>query len=79
VIYVEFTTNHFTDFALGESECSFVINYDDYSTESTSVLLYINCPVAIDMKFGNSEREVSRADWVGKFKDTVEWTIEGAA
>jgi hypothetical protein len=29
LIYVEFTTNHFTDFALGEGTCSFVINNDD--------------------------------------------------
>jgi hypothetical protein len=74
---VQFDTDHFTSFVLGDNECSFVINNDDPSTASTAVTLNIECRVATDMKFANSQRDLETAPWAGRFRDTVSWTIEG--
>jgi len=51
--YVEFTTDHFTDFAIWESTWSFTINNDDASTTSQNVILNISAPWAQFMRFSN--------------------------
>ena len=52
--YVEFTTNHFTDFAILWSTWSFVINNDDATTTSQNVTLNIYISPSISgMRFSN--------------------------
>ena len=41
--------------------------------------LNIECRVATDMKFANSQRDLDTTPWEGRFRDTISWTIEGIA
>jgi hypothetical protein len=52
--YAEFTTNHFTDFAIQSTTWSFTINSDNAYTNNKTVTLNINIPVSISgMRFSN--------------------------
>jgi len=52
--YVEFTTNHFTDFAISNWVGSFTINNDAASTTSQTVTLNISTtPPAVQMRFSD--------------------------
>jgi hypothetical protein len=69
--YIQFTTDHFTEFILSKTLCSFVINNDDLETNTGNVVLNIDCPTAKKMRFGNSKEEVERAEW-NNFETTQE-------
>jgi len=68
--YVEFTTTHFTDFAIvGVGELppepltwSFVINNDEAYTLTSVVLLSLDASWATHMKFSNDNE--NRSDWI---------------
>jgi hypothetical protein len=76
LIYVEFTTNHFTDFALGEGTCSLVINNNEQSTTNIEVKLQTNCDIKPDvMRFSNSSLTIDTAKWV-PFQEGYPWKLE---
>ena len=74
--YIEFTTDHFTDFAIQATTGSFVINNDNANTTGITVTLNINIPVAISgMRFSNNG--TSRSSWQS-YSTSVAWTLSGS-
>jgi hypothetical protein len=71
---VEFQTDHFTEFVLGEAICSFVINRDDASTDDTRVSLETSCDGALHMRFSNDAERLSHTEWI-EFSPEYPWQI----
>ncbi|MFZ2718612.1 MAG: delta-60 repeat domain-containing protein, partial [Candidatus Absconditicoccaceae bacterium] len=73
--YVEFTTNHFTDFAITDFAGSFTINNDAASTSSTGVTLNISTsPAASYIRFSNDGSNRSSREGYSTSKT---WTLTG--
>ncbi len=72
--YVEVKSTHFTLFAIAGDTGSFVINNDDPSTLSDTVMLSIDLPVAAQMRFQNDSDVWTRSDRVN-YDTSLSWTL----
>ncbi len=72
--FLTFQADHFTYFAVGTQEWSFLINNGDISTATTGVVLYNNVQNITQMKFGNSTWEVLSASFE-PFSSTKNWYL----
>jgi len=72
--YIQFETNHFTYFAVGTEDGSFLINNGDLSTDVTGVVLYNNVKNMSGMKFWNDTWELLLASWE-TFAITKNWAL----
>ena len=70
--YVEVRTTHFTLFSVEWLTWNFVINNDDQTTFSNTVLLTIDLPVAAQMRFSNDNS--TRSDWE-PYVTTTGWSL----
>lgn len=61
--FLTFQADHFTYFAIGAEEWSFLINNWDLNTNTTGVMLYNNVQDISQMKFWNSVDEVNSANF----------------
>ena len=72
--YLRFQSDHFTYFAIGTEEWSFLINNWDLNTASTWVVLNNNIQNIAQMKFGNNTGELLSASWEA-FSVTRNWFL----
>ncbi|MFZ2912557.1 MAG: DUF4215 domain-containing protein, partial [Candidatus Absconditicoccaceae bacterium] len=77
VKYIQFQTNHFTQFIVSKKDCSFVINQDETLTSQLDVTLQTTCDKPLSrMRFSNTADGLSNADWIN-FQSEYQRKIAG--
>ncbi|MEI8252931.1 MAG: hypothetical protein WCG25_04205 [bacterium] len=65
---------------MAKARCTFTINDDTTTTDTTSVSLISNCKTVgikeeISMRFANDPKGLEKSEWIKPFESPYPWTI----